>query len=256
MSPGRDDETTDKPDEQNADETDEEQRRLIVQFAIPTDDFLLASTLETVPDIIVEFEQFVPADPNPLPYLWTTDDDQVAFEEAAENDPTVERFHRIAGFEQGALYEIDWNGLNDSDGLFKWLQVNDVTVLQLESTDDEWLLKLRVPSRTELSDLQEYCQTNDIHFRLVRLFPMTEPKMGQFNLSEKQRETLVTALEMGYFEIPRESTLDEIGKTLGISTNSASERLRRAQTNLVSNTVTIGQPTGTGINGDKSSGSQ
>ena len=82
---------------------------------------------------------------------------------------------------------------------------------------------------------------------------MTEPKMGQFNLSEKQRETLVTALEMGYFKIPRESTLDEIAKTLDISTNSTSERLRRAQTNLVSNTVTIGQPAGIGINVDESS---
>lgn len=237
----------DRSDRDAADGSDglREEEWLVVEFAVPTDEFLLGSTLEAAPETVVEFEQFVPTSADPLPYLWTTDDDREAFEGAAASDPTVERIRRIAAFDQGALYELDWADL--TGGLFEWLRSTDVTVLQSESLDDEWLLKLRLPTRDAFGDLREYCRDERIPFRLVRLFTMTEPKMGQFNVSEKQREILIVALEMGYFEIPREATLTEVADALGISSNSASERLRRAQTNLVSNTVTIGSPTGVGI---------
>lgn len=234
-------------DERGAGSRSEAERRLVVEFTVPTDEFLLASTLETVPDAIVEFEQFVPTNSDPLPYLWATDCDRAAFEEVVAADPTVERVRRVAGFDSGALYELDWAGLDDGDGIYSWLRANRATVLQSESLDGEWLFKLRLPSRAELGDLRTHCQENDISFRLVRLFSMTEPKMGQFNVSEKQLEVLVTALEMGYFEIPRDATLTEVADEIGISPNSASERLRRAQTNLLNNTVTIGHPTGIGV---------
>lgn len=246
MSPDNDRrETADGPDDQGATDANDEYRWLVLEFAVPADQFLLASTLEAVPGTVVEFEQFVPADPDPFPCLWTTDDDREGFERAVVDDSTVERADRIAGFDGGALYEIEW--ARPDDGLLGWLRSNDATVLQSESLDGEWLLKLRLPSRAELGDLREYCRGTGIDFRLVRLFTMTEPKTGQYDLSEKQQEVLVVALEMGYFEIPRGSTLDEIASRLGISSNSASERLRRAQTNLLSNTVTIGQPRGIGI---------
>lgn len=239
-------EPADGVDEQNVESQGEEQR-LIVEFAVPTDDFLLATTLEVIPETIVEFEQFVPTNADSIPYLWTTGDNRETFEHTAATDPTVDQIDRIAAFDQGTLYRLDWGGLDDDEDLFGWLRSNQATVLQSESLDGEWLLKLRLPSRDELGDLQRYRQNNEIHFRLVRSFSMTEPKMGQFNISEKQREVLLTALETGYYEIPRDATLTEIAENIDISPNSASERLRRAQTNLLNNTVTIGQPTGIGI---------
>lgn len=224
-----------------------EKGRLVLEFAVPTDDFLLASTLSTAPDLVVEFERFVPTDSDPLKYLWTTDGASAAFEEGAAADPTVDRIRQVAVFDEGALYEMDWAGLAERDGLFEWLRTSDATMLQSESMNDEWLLKLRVPSRETLGDLRTHCAENGIDFRLVRLFSLTEPKMGQLNVSEKQRAVLLTALEMGYFEIPRDSTLGEVAEALDISPNSASERLRRAQTNLLTNTLTVGRPTGVGI---------
>ena len=80
---------------------------------------------------------------------------------------------------------------------------------------------------------------------------MSEPKLGQYNVSEKQREALVLALEMGYFEIPREATLEAVAERLDISTKAASERLRRGQTNLLNDTLTVGDPTGVGVGDEK-----
>lgn len=59
-----------------------------------------------------------------------------------------------------------------------------MTILQSESMDGEWRFKLRVLSRGELRSLQTYCRDHDIQFRLIRLFGMTEPKMGQYDTSE------------------------------------------------------------------------
>jgi predicted DNA binding protein len=42
---------------------------------------------------------------------------------------------------------------------------------------------------------------------------------------------------MGYFEVPRGASLDEIADGLGITPSSASERLRRAGTHLLETTV-------------------
>lgn len=38
---------------------------------------------------------------------------------------------------------------------------------------------------------------------------------------------------MGYFHVPRETTVDELGEELGVSSQSVSERLRRAHHNLI-----------------------
>lgn len=61
---------------------------------------------------------------------------------------------------------------------------------------------------------------------------------GAFNLTEKQEAVLVEAIEGGYFEIPRGSTLGDIADHLSISEQAASERLRRAMASLARAAVT------------------
>lgn len=220
-------------------------RPLIVEFGVPMDAFLLRGALDAAPEVTVEFEQLAPTRPDPLPYLWTAGGDREAFEAAAADDGTVDRLERVTTFDEGALYRTEWT--DPDDGLLGWLRGNEAALIESESIDGEWLLKLRVDSREMLGDLRAHCDRNGVRFRLVRLFSLSNPKTGQFDVSRKQREVLVVSLEMGYYEIPREATLGDVADALDISTNSASERLRRAQTNLLNNTVTVGNPTGIGI---------
>jgi len=53
------------------------------------------------------------------------------------------------------------------------------------------------------------------------------------DLSERQAEALVTALEAGYYEIPREVTTAEVAEALGVTRRTAEEHLRRAENKLV-----------------------
>lgn len=218
---------------------------LIAEVRVPPESFVLGRTLEELSGVKVEFEFIVPTEDSPMPFLWV-DTDSTAFEAEAAADPTVENANRVASFDDSALYGIEW--AEPDYGFLGWFRDGNATLLQADGEIDEWHFKLRVKSRDELGLFQTYCDEHDIRFELVRLYGLREPKMGQFNVSRKQFEALTTALGMGYFEIPRDATLDELADELGVSPRAASERLRRGQTNLIHNSLMIGRPSGLGLN--------
>ena len=53
-------------------------------------------------------------------------------------------------------------------------------------------------------------------------------------LTPVQRETVEAALELGYFDIPRGVSMEELAAELDITPNAVSERLRRAERTLLS----------------------
>ncbi|WP_136689269.1 helix-turn-helix domain-containing protein [Halorhabdus amylolytica] len=52
-------------------------------------------------------------------------------------------------------------------------------------------------------------------------------------LSDRQREAVAVALDLGYYEHPREATQEDIAAELGCATNTASEHLQKAEAKLV-----------------------
>lgn len=53
------------------------------------------------------------------------------------------------------------------------------------------------------------------------------------DLSPRQREALQTAVEMGYYQIPREHTTADVASALGVERRTAEEHLRRAENKLL-----------------------
>lgn len=58
------------------------------------------------------------------------------------------------------------------------------------------------------------------------------------SIPARQRDVLNTAVSMGYFEIPREATLEEIAEELDITKTTASNHLRKAEKRIVEFLVT------------------
>jgi predicted DNA binding protein len=56
-------------------------------------------------------------------------------------------------------------------------------------------------------------------------------------LTDRQQEALLTAHELGYFEVPRSATLSDVAAELDVSPPSCSERLRRAQHALIASAL-------------------
>jgi predicted DNA binding protein len=52
-------------------------------------------------------------------------------------------------------------------------------------------------------------------------------------LTDRQREALETAVDLGFYESPRKASYDEIGSALGCAPSTANELLRRAEAALV-----------------------
>lgn len=74
--------------------------------------------------------------------------------------------------------------------------------------------------------------------QLKRVYSMgpeaDDPVAKRWSLTPPQEASLRTALEMGYFEIPRGATADEVADALDISKTAFLERLRRALQSLLS----------------------
>jgi predicted DNA binding protein len=65
---------------------------------------------------------------------------------------------------------------------------------------------------------------------------------GEFGLAERQRDALITALEPGYFVVPREATTAELADELDVSPRAISQRLRRGIRNLRASTIGTQEP--------------
>lgn len=239
-------ETTEEIEHARKGRSDADQECLVIELRLPVDSLPFGEALASLDGVRVEFEQIVPTSENPLPYLWVDGGNSADFETAASADPTVERARHVSDLNgSNALYELEWTDLETT--LWDWFDGGDGTILQLDGQFDEWHLKMRIESRAALGAFQDHCEERGIGFELVRLYRLTEAKMGQYNVSEKQFEALLMALELGYFEIPRDATLGDLANELGISKRAASERLRRGQTNLLHNSLIVGSQSGIGV---------
>ncbi len=72
------------------------------------------------------------------------------------------------------------------------------------------------------------------YYELMRnVGPATSLLDGCHELSATERETLQTAVENGYFEIPRDVTLSTLADVFGVSKTAVSKNLRRGERKLL-----------------------
>lgn len=200
---------------------------VVAEFALPANDFALARTFETIPEVIVEVEPTV-ADPKDavMPYVWAAEADSDAVGDALRADPTTTRVAELDRTEGGTLYRIEW--AERVRETFESLLACDPVVLAGSATARGWEFRFRFENRDGLAVLHGAFDRANVDAELKRLHaPETPTVDGQFALTTKQREALSTALEAGYFAVPREATLSDLTADLDISPQALSKRIRR-----------------------------
>ena len=94
-----------------------------------------------------------------------------------------------------------------------------------------------VPDRTVLPDVIEALRETGATVSLDRLVQHdgSEDAMGlqTVSVTEKQREAVETAVDLGYYRTPREVGLDDLAETLGVSKSAVSQRLNAVESKLV-----------------------
>ncbi|MCO8245825.1 MULTISPECIES: helix-turn-helix domain-containing protein [unclassified Haladaptatus] len=210
---------------------------------LPASDFALEATLERVPGVTFEVERVVaPEAERVMPYVWATaDPDQFdALHAALEDDPTTDGIELLADLDDEWLFRMEWIG--KTRFVIHILVEESGTIIDANGSGDEWKLRILFPTRDALGATYQYCEEHGIPLEIEQIYRLDEsPRRGQYGLTKEQYDTLVAALEEGYYDIPRTISGEELSRDLGISHQALSERLRRAYTNLIANALVIGE---------------
>ncbi|WP_049920814.1 helix-turn-helix domain-containing protein [Halopiger djelfimassiliensis] len=218
----------------------------IAELAVPAAEFALRHTLETTDGLDVEIERVVAYDPDSvMPYVWFAGDESTlsAVDDALESDPSVETADLLTDIGDERLYRMNW--IDDVTVMLHLLTEEQATVLEATVEGTQWRFRVLFPARDSLSRTYDFATGQGLTVDIRRIHRLEEEQRhGRYGLTDAQYETLVTALEQGYYRIPREMDMETLSDELGISHQALSERLRRAHRALVEEAVEAGDRNG------------
>lgn len=181
----------------------------------------------------VSFEQVVPVAEEFLPSVRVTGDDEAiaACERAVRSSPDVTALDRVERTDGFATYRVSWTG--ETVERFRAV-LGDAVLLEATATD-AWHVHLRFPDHDSVTAFRTRARDRGMRAEVLRV--RTVPEDSQTSLTPIQRRTLVVAVDRGYFEVPRQATLDDLAADLGVSKQAVSERLRRALGSVAADAV-------------------
>ena len=210
---------------------------VMIECTVPAEDFTLGRAFRDTRGEQFELERLVPTSRAIVPFFWIYDGDYESIATDLETDVTTENVRVVDEFDDRALFRIEWE--TGIGGLMESLLDLEVAILQAEGTAERWEFEFRFPDGESLSAFQAACREAEIDLDVHRVYDLAEdrssPEGG--SLTPAQREVLTAAVEGGYFAVPRETNLVEIGKQLEISDQAVGERMRRAMAKLARSAV-------------------
>ena len=210
---------------------------VIADFTVSAGSFALERALTAEPDVNVEAERLATHSVEwVLPFLWVSDGNLDAFRRAMRDDPTVVDVAVADEFEDSALYRVQWD--DAVIDLVTEMLDQHANIQEAKAQGSSWRLQVRFSEDEQVSSFQEHFAEHGHSFEVNRLYHPSS-RRPEFGLTSQQRDTLVTASRNGYFDVPRAVSLDQLAEVLGVSSNAASQRIRRGSDNLIRNTLLV-----------------
>ncbi|MEY7851855.1 helix-turn-helix domain-containing protein [Natrarchaeobius sp. A-rgal3] len=208
----------------------------VMEFTSPTEEFPLGSIFENLPGVTVELERLIPHETLIVPYFWVRGAKAEDIEASFERHAGVSNIRLVDSVEDEYLMRAEWD--QEYFGILSALAKANVVVLSGIGTKDEWRFEVRAEGQEEIAEFRDYCQETDIEIAITAVHAMLPIRGEGYELTETQREALILAYERGYFDTPRETSLEEVADELGITQQSLSSRLRRGHRRLIGATLT------------------
>lgn len=211
---------------------------VIIELALPAAEFQLGRILSTEGEGKVTLKTMVPLGGRSVPFFHVVDHAREAFEANVRSHQSVADLYEVSSHNGETLYGLDWEIADDT--FFDSVVSLGGNILEAGGGHETWVFQIRFRTHDALSAFQEVCFDGNMPIDIRRIYNPTKPDAGPwYGLTAPQRETLMYAVEMGYYSLPRQISTKEIADEFDISDQAASERLRRAIDTLVSNTLLL-----------------
>lgn len=209
---------------------------VISEFSIPAREFVLGQVLRESTGLSVELDQMIPTGQATIPYFWVIGEGRSSFDAVLREAPELQDFEAVDELDDRTLYRATWT--DERNTFLQTIVSHDAVLLEASGSAEAWTFELRFPDSGALSKFHAACRDQGIEITVESLYNPIKPSDGTVQtITEGQRNLIELAHEEGYFEIPRQITLAELGEDLGISGQSVNERLRRGLGNLVATTL-------------------
>jgi len=222
---------------------------LVAEFSIDCRALPLAGVAAGVPDATLTLDMQFNHGNRPLFLVTVQNGSRAAIENALTDAYDVGEWTLVGRAGETRRYQVLpalslaeqlGEDLDDLDGL-EALATADAIIERIDVVPDGWRQTGWFADREAFSEFSSFWQRN-AGFRLHRLTRNGESEQPGDGLTDRQHEALRIAYERGYFDIPRRASLEEVAGELDITPSSVSERLRRAQTRLIEETVATTWP--------------
>lgn len=213
---------------------------------------LLREALLGGPKTEIEWVRNTSTDGNWEMLFWANGGDLGAFDSAVRDDPTVTvlRSVNIGG---QRLYNVNIVGKGAETDLYPVLVESGGVVMSATVTSDGWFCRFGFFDQAGIDRFFEVAQRHDIDFEVHQIYrPEDFQRDGDLGLTDIQRETLLVALESGYFDVPRQADQQDLSESLGASDTAVSQRIRRGIRNLLNNTLDTDANHAPATSGDRS----
>jgi predicted DNA binding protein len=196
-------------------------------------DLALSHTIRSCPDTTIGVVSDAGTDPQHDAYFfWVEAPEFDRVDAALAEDHTVASFTDIVETGGRRTYRIEYT----DEALLLSPTVTDIggLVLDTESHENGWMLRLELADHESLYRLHEYASEADIRLDVLDIQQTTESDgEAGFGLTESQTEALVAAYVNGFYDEPRDISLDGLASMLDISQSAVSGRLRRGSARLI-----------------------
>lgn len=209
----------------------------VAEISIAAEDLALEGTMKALPDLEVRVKSIVAEGPlQTMPLIWFGGVARAELESALDVDDSVEEYTRLLEDPEAeeSLYRLEyapWVG-QVCGVVFE----HDGTILDAQCATGRWTLRLLFPEHDSLSTVVDELEDRDVTVDLKRMVEAGRDADLETAtaLTDAQEEAISEAYRQGYYDVPRQISLEELAEELGISHQALSERLRRANKVLAS----------------------
>ncbi|MDS0295764.1 helix-turn-helix domain-containing protein [Halogeometricum luteum] len=218
-----------------------ESRSVVAAATVPAESFALSETFARVSEAVFRCEPTIECGGSVMPLLRVRTAHPAEVDAALRADPTTDGVTLLVDRGSERLYRVSWSGRVGP--AIRLLTARGATVLGLDANAWRWTVRLLVRSRNALGRTLSLCEECDVPVELRSIKRVDGGTSGRYGLTNVQYNSLRTACERGYYEVPRATRLDDLAEEAGVSHQAYSERLRRATESLVTETLLNAAPT-------------